>query len=141
MAMLLRFSPSEGVLRSVGDPPNGILGVACPNDIATFVIDTAWLPDVPPPPSHLRVENEQVDGGISDASTPISLADALDACESDYELNWLLRAPALALAGAAQINAQRPVPFEVLFLQSHVDLVEAMRDELIDRGKLKYTDG
>lgn len=141
MGLLLRFSPNEGVLRSVGDPPNGILGIASPNDIATFVIDAAWTPSSAPEQGEMRVEAHGAEHGIDAESTPISLEDAVDACETDRELSWLLRAPALALMAASQVNASKPTPFEVLFLQSHVDLIEAMRDLLIERGILKYTDG
>lgn len=140
MALLLRYSPDEGVLRSVGDAPNGILGVAAPNDVATFVIDSRWTsPEIAE--GYLNVTARAAPTGISEGSTPISVGDAIDACESERELAWLSRAPAWAMRAAAEFNAKLERPFALLLLQSYVDLVGAMRDALIDRGLLTYTDG
>lgn len=140
MALLLRYSPDEGVLRSVGDAPNGILGVAAPNDVATFVIDSRWTPPLIVD-EQVRVEARTAAGGMNAAATPISVGDAIDACESERELAWLSRAPAWAMRAAAEFNAKLERPFALLLLQSYVDLVGAMRDALIDRGLLTYTDG
>lgn len=80
--LVLRASWSEGVLRSVGDPPNGTVGIASPSGEPTLTIDRHHQP------GQSRLEITET--GINpEHSTPIGLAEAVEACESGDALIML----------------------------------------------------
>ena len=44
MSLTLRYDPVDKVVRSTGDPPNGIVNLAMPDGHVTFVVDPKWQP-------------------------------------------------------------------------------------------------
>lgn len=136
--MPLKIALEGGTIRSVGDPPNGILCVAVPGgERATFVIDGGWQP---PPmenaPPGVNVTSLKSADGLGPDSTEFPIAEVLDACAGRQEVLAVLRYPAYALATYAQENARREAPFDVETIRAHLELLTAMREELIERGWL-----
>jgi hypothetical protein len=121
MSLLLRFDNTEQVLRSVGDPPNGILGVATPDRTATFVIDSSYQPQ----PGAQGIQTESNETGIQASASPLDTVDVLDACEGDTELAFVVQAARGTLAACVHyaIIADH---WDLDLLQGHIDLLREL---------------
>lgn len=137
MGLLIRLDRTEHVLRSVGDPPNGVLCLACP-DKAMFVVDANYQPAQTG--AAITIEHMMTSDGLGPASTPVAIADVLDGCEGMPEMLAVVRYPAAALASFALHNAEQEVPFDVVPIRAHVDFLEEFADELKRRGILRPMD-
>lgn len=139
MALLLRHDNKGACLRSLGDPPNGVLAVAAPAyDTVTFVIDPNYGTRLDlAERGQLTMISEEIKGGMPDTSTPVSVVDALRACEGHTELGLVIQAVSAAMIASANQNAALPAPVHVAYLQAHVDFVAELRDALLLLGMLR----
>lgn len=90
----LRFSPTENVLRSTGDRPNGTVGVAIPDDQPTLTVDSAYEPG-----HGSRLSLSEV--GIDPTSTPITVEEAVEGCADEDALRALVAATLKAVTAAS----------------------------------------
>ena len=94
--LLVRIDTHEKVLRSVGAPPNGIIGTACPEDSTpTWVIDGHSTPPAPTGQPGVVVHSQPIEGGMPENVVPITADALVAACESHAEAHAVL---ALAIA-------------------------------------------
>lgn len=126
--MVLRWDGFERVLRSVGDPPNGILGVATPDATATFVID----PTYQPPAGARGIQSKRTETGIDDTAFPVSVSDVIDGCASPVELTFVVQAACGTLAACVHYFVQTD-SWNLDLLQSHVDLLREIEREMQER--------
>ena len=89
--MLLRYSEAEKVLRSVGDPPNGVVCLAAPGGDPTFCIEGRWEP-----PDASKLEDGEVrvvamttESGLGPESEPVEAEELVAAAESLAECRML----------------------------------------------------
>lgn len=112
----IRFSPRDGTLRSVDLAPNGILGVAIPDDVASLIVSPSGEPSYV-----FGIQRaELAEGGISIDATPVAAPDAAAACEGELELKSLyaITCRAMLSTSAYYLEAQR---FDLV--ESHLELV------------------
>lgn len=86
--LVLRMdSDTEHVLRSVGDPPNGIISVEKPVNPelpVRFVVDPHTQPSTAPlPPGTARAMVGDTDDGTVPGGTPLTAAQAVEAAADD----------------------------------------------------------
>lgn len=103
MSLKIRWSESESILRSTGDPPNGIVGfVFLLGNEPTFAVDRSRDP-------------AKCDGGLiflkrkseaNDAS-PISIDETIDACAGEEERRRLYELVVSSVVQAAAVWAPR----------------------------------
>lgn len=129
--LLIRADPVEHVLRSVGDPPNGILCVIVPDDVASWAIDGKFQPSVPDGAEGVVIDARASNTGEGLASTPITPDDLVAACEGASEVLAIVQMLGGYLASSLQLSIGG-MRFE--FLRSHVDLAIATRDALEHAG-------
>jgi len=94
--LLLRYSPGEKVVRSVGDAPNGILAVSSHPAHFGFVVDGQNMP------KGQGTICEVDPGGLPDHLTPVEVADVVDGVEADADLRFLWIALTESLASCAE---------------------------------------
>lgn len=82
MSLKLKASPAESVIRSVGDPPNGVLVFANPDGGPTWAVDSAWMPEKMEG-SGIGVEFHESEDGIWESQTPVDLEAVLDGAADD----------------------------------------------------------
>jgi len=81
--LLLRYSPGDKMVRSVGDAPNGILAVSSHPAHYGFVVDSQHVPEG-------AGDIWEVDpGGLPDHLTPVEVSDVVDGVEAVGELRFL----------------------------------------------------
>lgn len=81
--LLIRHSPEEGVLRSIGAMPNGIIGQMIGEGEATWTINSKWVPPAEKGTIDISVESREE---AEDKSVPVSVPDLVTACEGQREL-------------------------------------------------------
>lgn len=133
--LLIRWDTTEHVLRSVGDPPNGIVCMGTPDDVASWLIDAQFDPAraVAPVVGLVTLQAEPSETGAGPDSTVVPPADLVAACEGPAEAGSLVMFLASALGYACQKGATN-LHYE--FIATHVDLALATRAALIDAGYL-----
>lgn len=129
--LLIRYDPDLGVLRSVGDPPNGILIVCAPQEGATWAVDGSYTP--PTGISGSAVDPQPSDDGMGPNSTVVDVDDVAAGCESRTEALGLLEMVGMAAASSFALYAPQ-LQFEVI--GSHCELAVATRDALERHGYL-----
>jgi hypothetical protein len=129
--LLLRYSPTERVLRSVDAPPNGTIGIAVPDGKPTLTIDLTYEPS----------EGDTItvhETGIKEGSTPISPDAALAACETALEIRGIVgvvrRTASAAIAYA--LNSYAFAEARAL-----VDFVEEVADRAVDEVERREAGG
>lgn len=110
MRLKLRYYRSEGTIRSIGDPPNGILTFDCRHGRATWVVDPTMEPGSSRLGGPLRPREQR---GVLIDDRPANLIDVdvpsvLDGCDNDLTRRTLIRAIALAVASCAQLLNESP---------------------------------
>lgn len=142
MGLLIRYDPAGAMLRSVGDPPNGVITIVVPDgEPASFAIDGSYEFDLSRSVSGaITIERKGAPGGVPDSSAPVDVGALLDACETPVERALLLNGAVACIRSAADHNAQADVPLLVEYLQSHVDFLALVRDALVERGMLRFVE-
>jgi hypothetical protein len=83
VSLLLRYSPAEAVVRSVGGEPHGILAVSSHPDHFGFVVDGQRVPEG-------AGDIQAVDpDGLPEHLTPVTVSEVVDGVEEDRELRFL----------------------------------------------------
>lgn len=135
MTLLIRYDPAESVLRSVGAPPNGIVGVGWPDGCASWLIDAAYQPPAKGLlPAGASVDQRTSRTGVGEASTPVEAADLVAGLEGHHEAIGLIKLSIASIASSLDV-AGPGLNFEVV--ASHVELAIATRDALIAYGFLR----
>lgn len=142
MGLKLRGSEKEGVIRSVGSPPNGILALGHPGEGAgepSWIIDPGWSPTGASrralgASSGVIAEMSEQDSGVSPNATPITVDELVDAISDELTAEgvwWYTR----ALPGvSAQANAEAGY-FEIIV--KDVEFAIETREALRRRGYLR----
>lgn len=135
MGLLIRYDPVEHALRSVGDPPNGVIVLLCEGDggRAGFAVSPSYQGPPATPSDGIEIDKQIVADRPADA-TDIEEGDLFDACASGIEVGYLIHCAAAGVVAAAQDNAIGAVPVRVEFLQAHVDFLLRIRTACMERG-------
>lgn len=141
MALKLRGSEREGVVRSVGSPPNGILALGHPGEGAgepAWIIDPGWTPsgaklELPEGASGVIADMSAHDEGASPQATVISIEELVDAISDELtaEAIWFYCRALPAVSAEANASAGY---FEII--ESDVRFARETRDALARRGYL-----
>jgi hypothetical protein len=82
-AFLVRRSPKEGVLRSIGEMPNGVIGLQIGEGEATWTVNFKRQP----PEEHGTIEvNEVTPGEAETEADPLDVPKLVAGCEGQREL-------------------------------------------------------
>lgn len=138
MSLVIRRDEAESVLRSVGDPPNGIVGIASPEGEASWVIDTGWEPptiDTSGPPKTLIVARPS-ETGMAPTAIPVDLEDLIAGLAGGIEAFVLMQMLGAAIVMSAQTFGAM-LAFELI--REHIDLAIRTRDALVDAGYIEDT--
>jgi len=130
--MKVRVDRDEHVLRSVGDPPNGIVCMGALDGVATWLVDAGYVPGRHEGPG-VTVEAKESADGMGPASTPIDPDALVAACESTVERQAIVLA-LNAYLGVALSQSVDGLEYEIL--RSHCDLALATREALERQGFL-----
>lgn len=121
VSLLIRYSPDEKCLRSVGDAPNGVVGISDPDGV-TFTVSGSFEP--------LGAQHDVAVtiGGMREGCEPLPLDAVVDGCATDDEKGLLWQMACDYAQGSAALTAAcpyHPEPLEraVEFL---FDLSEAL---------------
>jgi hypothetical protein len=126
--MKLKWSDDEGLIRSVGDPPNGILTLDAQNeDGVTWLVDPDWQPKGVGP-NEKRFTGKL--SGPSERCVPISARDAVAACEDRIDGFQLLR---ITVEGIIRLQGFVIPTGQWEVARSAIDLVEAVNAALYER--------
>lgn len=126
MSLLIRYSPDEGVLRSTGDPPNGVLSLA--GGGARFVITSSWEPDRTQPGAQL------VEGPPPSDAADVPVEDVVEACAGKREIASLLRMTVGALIESVKMHATMLNPDGIEAAAAHYRKVVEAAEERVQRG-------
>lgn len=133
--LILRHSPSEHVLRSVGELP-GILGIGHPEGVPTFVIDPHWNPKAPMMKGagvELHVQASKT--GYPPGAEPITVEAAVEACEGVAEARALMNYSIAGLHGAVHYAEANPSYLELV--RASADFSISVREALVAAGYLR----
>lgn len=122
----LKFEYTPHKLRSVGGPPNGIIGVAMPDGEPTIVVDPHWDPDG---------KGTQVllyENGAPESATAIDVEDAVAACVGDQEMA-VLYAMVVHSATVATKMYLSVTAFDLV--RKNIDLAESIAVAIDERSR------
>ncbi len=150
--LLIRYDEKGAALRSVGDPPNGVLTIAAltgadsDDATVTFAIDGSLELDLDKIPAREGVTMVALtappgQSALPDHATPVSVAEVIDACASEEEIGLVIAAIAGSMVLAAKSNHDFAAPVAVEYLQAHVNHVAELREALLERGIIRRNDG
>lgn len=114
MALKLTVSESENCVRSVGDHPNGILGIDCSEGGASWAVSATFDPS-----GHYGTVPEE--RTTETQNTPLTVAEVVAACDTMKELGAVFAMATQTLGLAAKYLAPMG---DYRLLREHVDLLE-----------------
>jgi hypothetical protein len=115
---LVRHSAKEGVLRSIGAPPNGIIGLQMGEGGATWTVNFKRQPPETPGTIHIA-EGTAQEAALE--AEPLELSELIPACEGQRELFSLCT----TIIGSTQAVVGRVAPDrDFLTIRATVDLLE-----------------
>lgn len=102
VSLLLRYSPAEAVVRSVGDEPHGIVAVSSHPDHFGFVVDGQREPEG-------AGDIQAVDpGALPEHLTPVTVSEVVDGVEADRELRFVWVALSGCLTQCSRLTQDEP---------------------------------
>jgi hypothetical protein len=133
LPLRIRYHPKEGVIRSEGDPPNGILMVGGDYKIgATLAIH----PSVQPPRTGRGpgIHMTQLPGNAvaeGDAA-PVDVEDVIDGCIAPEDIGAVWQTVMLATQARCALALETFAPEDVV---AFAELAVKVRDAMVARGK------
>jgi hypothetical protein len=115
---LVRHSTKEGVLRSIGAPPNGIIALQMGEGEATWTVNSKREP--PPERGTIKIEHATAEEFESEAR-PIEVAGLIVGCEGVPELFFLCSA---IIRSTQAVIGQKAPDRDFLTIHAAVDLLE-----------------
>lgn len=124
--------PEENTLRSIGDPPNGIVVIVVTPEGPSFAIDPGWEP------TQAGVEVSRVRGMPSPTAETASAVELVAACEGAEELEFVEGAAKFAVTHAAQLYIPE---LNAEALGVYVEFMGEVRDALLARKEAEAEGG
>jgi hypothetical protein len=112
---------SENTLRSVGNPPNGIVVVVWTEQGPSFAVDPKWEP------KKAGVEAVRVHGSPTSDAVPITPAEIVEAADGDEELVAIRSVATFAFIEA--VNGCLPAG-KIDLIQVYLDFLKETRDAI-----------
>lgn len=138
MALLLRIDESEGVVRSVGDPPNGIVATADDPDGPGYVLGVSAtfdpLREGIRTPAHTALQVNVGEARDHDDFRPVAVPRMVEACQSGHEAYALWLAVSLLCASVAR---NLPATVSPDSLRHALDLADELHRALLEAGYLR----
>jgi len=130
----LRYYRSEGTIRSIGNPPNGILVVdAREGRRASWAIDSSMEPESPGMGGPLAAhEQRAVMLAAPNVVAEVDTESVVCGCDNVDTGRMLIAALVVAIRGSADLLNRSPLGIEVV--ESVVELARETVDAACDRG-------
>ena len=131
MALKIKHYAKSGSIRSVGDPPNGLVAVSL-HGAPHFIVSPTAQPIRPGNPGDITVQVELGDDPEENGATAITVEEAIEATLHCKRTPWVLW-------GAAHLTLQQAVnamldDFAVEDVQAAAEFAKEIRDQLAVNG-------
>lgn len=126
MPLKIRLDTESGVLRSVGDPPHGIIGLSAIDGGLCFHVDGEFMPEGKRPGPHISHHPAEEASKVD----VVEVDDLVAACEGQEELGTVWRMVEEITVTSVSIFTKRG-DFDVI--RGHVDTLEATCRAIVAR--------